>query len=151
VEPNLREKATDDWKERAEESVASYIRNNCEEGVLVRVLRGADSESPIAGEMTPGHGSCSADSGEQIPASLISGCSAPEPAQAAGGVTASGGGGAAMSGRVGPAASGKARFFSVTITVKPAERCHGDRGSWIDNITETVKEHVLRVPYQTIA
>jgi hypothetical protein len=29
VAPKIPEKATNDWKERAEESVASYVRHNC--------------------------------------------------------------------------------------------------------------------------
>ncbi len=59
---------------------------------------------------------------EQLPASsLIAGGSAPEPA---GGVTVGvdGGGRDAARGRVGPAASDMAKFFSVTIPVKPAVR-----------------------------
>ena len=68
----------------------------------------------------------------QLPASLIA--SAPGPA---GGVTISGGAGGAGGGRAvsgicaRPAAGDGAKFFSVTITVKQAEPCGGDR-SWID-------------------
>ena len=80
----------------------------------------------------------------QLPASLIA--SAPGPA---GGVTISGGAGGAGGGRAGsgicarPAAGDGAKFFSVTITVKQAEPCGGDR-SWIDKITGAVEKHVSR-------
>jgi hypothetical protein len=35
-----------------------------------------------------------------------------------------------------PAASDMAKFFSLTITVKPAERIDGEQGGWIDKITD---------------
>ena len=81
--------------------------------------------------------------------SLSAGASTPG---SAGGATVSGGGGAVVGGRAisgicagrpGPAASAGAKFFSVTITVKQAEPCGGDR-SWIDKITNAVEKHVSR-------
>jgi hypothetical protein len=38
VEPKTRGKEAEDWKERAKESVVSYVRNKCEEGVLVQAV-----------------------------------------------------------------------------------------------------------------
>jgi hypothetical protein len=38
VEPKTQGKEAEDWKERAMESVASYERNKCEEGVLVQAV-----------------------------------------------------------------------------------------------------------------
>ena len=38
VTPKVPGKFTEDWKERPEESVASYVRNNCAEGVLVQAV-----------------------------------------------------------------------------------------------------------------
>jgi len=81
--------------------------------------------------------------------SLSAGASTPGPAAV---VTVSGGGGAVVGGRAisgicagrpGPAASDGAKFFSVTITVKQAEPCGGDR-SWIDKISGAVEKHVSR-------
>ena len=81
--------------------------------------------------------------------SLSAGASTPGPAAV---VPVSGGGGAAVGGRAisgicagrpGPAASDGAKFFSVTITVKQAEPCGGNR-SWIDNITDAVEKHMSR-------
>jgi hypothetical protein len=89
---------------------------------------------------------------QRLPASLIA--SAPGPAAV---VTVSGGGGAAVGGRAisgicagrpGPAASDGAKFFSVTITVKQAEPCGGDR-SLIDKITGAAEKHVSRNSAET--
>ena len=41
VTPKTPIEATEDWKKRVEESVASYVQLNCEEGVLVQALHGA--------------------------------------------------------------------------------------------------------------
>ncbi len=84
---------------------------------------------------------------QQLSASLIASAVGP-----AAGVTVSGGGGAAAGGRAagadsgicaGPAAGDGAKFFTVTITVKQAEPCGGDR-RWIDNMTGAVEKHVSR-------
>ena len=159
VKPNTPEKATGDWKQLAEESLENYVRKHCAEGVLVQAVHDNILRLEVAIQFS-GQGRCKKFLRESLRNRILRKSLPGSPddwdvtskylSQAegarhaiSGGAGGAGGGGAVSGICARPAAGDGAKFFSVTITVKQAEPCGGDR-SWIDKITGAVEKHVSR-------